>query len=102
MKKILLGFVLTLGFSSAVFAIEAPESAALHHKQCIIDVAQMREQIQQYGSITTQNGSARFTAVSRVAYHHEQCVATGFSYGGYVCDIQWVPSVWGTTFRCDA
>lgn len=67
---------------------------------CDKDMSEMRDQIREYGSITTSDNRFRFNAVDGAAMHGDRCQADGSYVGRRVCTIGWVPRDWGNTFYC--
>ena len=68
---------------------------------CLNDMNQMKQQIAQYGSISTPDGRYRFDNVTD-AKPEKGAICSAKAYRGamFVCNINWNKLNWGNTFHC--
>ncbi|MHB1949716.1 MAG: hypothetical protein ACYCQI_16580 [Gammaproteobacteria bacterium] len=89
-KKILsLAILASLGFTAPAFA-----------ESCFDDAMQMRDQILQYGSITTSDYFQLNNVSSVTVTGETSCQAKGYHFGRFICKISWTLSDWGNTVVC--
>lgn len=74
---------------------------AVYAGPCLNDMNQMKQQIAQYGSISTPDHRNRFDNVSDAKPEKGSiCSAKAYRGGMFVCMINWTKSNWGNTFHC--